>query len=108
MHFDHFFFNHSWKPLKYLVTSKGCRGFPGGTSGKEPTFQCRRYKRHGFDPWVGKIPEGENGNLLQCSCLENPMNRRAWQATVHRVTKSQIQLKRFTTHAMDCSLKPAV
>ena len=44
----------------------GCQGdfliwcdqmdFPGGTSGKEPTCQCRRLKRHGFDPWVGKIP----------------------------------------------------
>ena len=30
--------------------------FPGGTSGKEHTYQCRRHKRHGFDPWVGKIP----------------------------------------------------
>ena len=30
-------------------------GFPGGTSGKEPTCQCRRHKRCGFDPWVGKI-----------------------------------------------------
>ena len=32
------------------------RGFPGGTSGKEPTCQSRRHKKHGFDPWVGKIP----------------------------------------------------
>ena len=31
-------------------------GFPGGTSGKEPTCQCRRHERHGFDPWAGKIP----------------------------------------------------
>ena len=31
-------------------------GFPGGTSGKEPDCQFRRHKRHGFDPWVGKIP----------------------------------------------------
>ena len=31
-------------------------GFPGGASGKEPTCQCRRHKRHGFDPWVEKIP----------------------------------------------------
>ena len=30
--------------------------FPGGASGKEPTCQCRRHKRRGFDPWVGKIP----------------------------------------------------
>ena len=31
-------------------------GFPGGASGKELTYQCRRHKRCGFDPWVGKIP----------------------------------------------------
>ena len=31
-------------------------GFSGGASGKEPTCQCKRHKRHGFDPWVGKIP----------------------------------------------------
>ena len=31
-------------------------GFPGGTSGKEPTCQCRRLKRYRFDFWVGKIP----------------------------------------------------
>ena len=30
-------------------------GFPGGTSGKKPACQCRRLKRHGFGPWVGKI-----------------------------------------------------
>ena len=30
--------------------------FPGGASGKEPPCHCRRHKRHGFDPWVGKIP----------------------------------------------------
>ena len=40
----------------------GC--FPGGASGKKPTCQCRRCKRRGFDPWVGKIPW-----------------RRAWQST---------------------------
>ena len=31
-------------------------GFPGGAIGKEPTCQCRRHKRRGFDPWVRKIP----------------------------------------------------
>ena len=41
------------------------------------------------------IGEG-NGNPLQCSCLENPMDREVWQATVHRVTKSQTQLKRLS------------
>ena len=33
-----------------------CARFPGGTSSKEPSCQCRRQKRHGFDPWVRKIP----------------------------------------------------
>ena len=32
------------------------KGFPGGTSGKEPVCQCRRCKRHGFTTWIGKIP----------------------------------------------------
>jgi len=32
------------------------KGFPGGVSGKEPFCQCRRRKRHGFDPWVEEIP----------------------------------------------------
>ena len=49
--------------------------FPGVTSGKEPTYQCRRYKRYEFDPWVRKIPGGGHGNPLQYSCLENPMDK---------------------------------
>ena len=32
------------------------KGFPGGTSGKEPVCQCRRCKRRGFTTWIGKIP----------------------------------------------------
>ena len=157
-------------------------GFPGGTSGKEPTCQCRRHKRHRFNPWVGKIPwrrawqpmpvflpgkshgqrslvgyspwglkesdaterlhftslllahirslintfccicsislcskesacnagdEGDtgsilgsgrspgggHGNPLQNSCLENCIDRRAWRAVVHRITKSRTRLK---------------
>ena len=47
-------------------------GFPGGTSGEEFASQYRRPKRHGFDPWVGRIPGGGHGNALQYSCLENP------------------------------------
>ena len=42
-----------------------------------------------FDPWVGKIPRGGHGNPLQYSCLENPMERRAWWVIVHGVAKSQ-------------------
>ena len=42
---------------------------------------------------LGRPPEGGHGNPLLYSCLENSMNRGAWQATVHRVTKSQTRLK---------------
>ena len=50
-------------------------GFQGGTSGKEPTWQCKRPKKLGFDPsGLGRSPEGGHGNLLQYSCLENTMN----------------------------------
>ena len=43
----------------------------------------------GLIPGLGIFPGGEHGNPLQYSCMENPMDRGAWQATVHRVTKSQ-------------------
>ena len=51
--------------------------------------------RPGFDPWVGKIPEGGHGNPLQYSCWRIPMDKGAWRATVHGVTKSLTQV-RFT------------
>ena len=40
-----------------------------------------------FDSWVGKAPGEGNGNPLQYSCLENPMDRGAWRATVHGVAR---------------------
>ena len=42
---------------------------------------------------LGRSPGGGHGNPLLYSCLENPMDRGAWQATVHRVAKNQTQLK---------------
>ena len=39
-------------------------------------------------PGSGRVPDEGNGNSLQYSCLENPMDTGAWQATIHRVTKS--------------------
>ena len=42
----------------------GFRGFPGGAMGKEPACQCRRRKRHGFDPWVGKVPMAMHSSVL--------------------------------------------
>ena len=66
----------------------GNRCLSGGTSSQESTCQCRRCKRCGFDPWIGKITGGGNGNPIQYSCLENPVDRGAWWATVHGVEKS--------------------
>ena len=47
---------------------------------------------------TGRPPGARHGNPVQYSCLENPMDRGAWQVMVHRVTKSQIQLKLLTIH----------
>ena len=52
-----------------------------------------------IDPWVKKLPGGRNGNPLQYSCLGNPVDRGAWRATVHGVTKSCTQLKQPSRHA---------
>ena len=46
----------------------------------------------GLIPGLGRSPGGCHGNPLQCSCLENPVDRGAWRATVHRVAKSQMEL----------------
>ena len=66
---------------------------PRWLSGEKSTYQCRRY---GFDPSVRRSPRGENGSLLHCSCLENPMDREGWQATVHGVAESQTWLSTCT------------
>ena len=47
----------------------------------------------------GRSPGGGHGNPLEYSCLENPMDRGALPATVHRVTQSQTQQKQVSTHA---------
>ena len=52
----------------------------------------------GSIPGLGRFPGGGNGNPLQYSCLENPMDRRAWQATVHRVAESDMT-KQLSMHA---------
>ena len=64
-----------------------------------------------FHPWNGStnhvwcsiivfIPGGGNGNPLQYSCLENAMDRGGWQATVHRVAKSWIRRKQFSSSSI--------
>ena len=70
-------------------------GFLGGSDSKESACQCRGHRRHGLDLRVGKTGGG-NGNPLQYSCLKNPIDKGAWQATVHGVTKSWTCLSDFT------------
>ena len=71
---------------KYMCThTHTYMGFPGGLSSKESTCNSGDV---GSIPRSGRSPGGGHGNLLQHSCLENPMNRGAWWATTHGVTKS--------------------
>ena len=65
-------------------------GFPSDTWGKEPTASAGDIRDTGLIPGPGRSPGGENVNLLQCSCLENPMDRGAWWATVQKVKKNRI------------------
>ena len=55
----------------------------------------------GSIPGLGRFHGRGYGNPLQYSCLENSMDRGAWQATAHRVAKSQTQLKQLSTHAQE-------
>ena len=67
--------------------------FWDGPRGKEST--CNAGDSSSI-PGLGRSPGEENGNPLQYSCLENPMDRGAWQAMVYRVSKSQTWLKWFS------------
>ena len=89
-------FTLPFKNRLHEVLPRWC--FPGGASGKEPTCQYRRRKRCSLIPELGRYPGGGHSNPLQYSCLENPMDKGAWQATVHRVAKSWTPLKRLTTY----------
>ena len=63
--------------------------FPGGSDGKESAYNVGDL---GSIPGSGRSPGGGHGNLLQYSCLENPMDRGVWKATDHGFAKSQTQL----------------
>ena len=64
-------------------------GFPGGSVGKESTCNAGDAGGAGSIPGSGRSPGVGNGNLLQYSCLESPIDRGNWWATVHGVAKSQ-------------------
>ena len=64
-------------------------GFPGGSDSKESACNVGDL---GSVSGLGRSPEGGRGKPLQYSCLENPMDRGAWRAIVHGVTKSWTRL----------------
>ena len=68
--------------------------FPGGLVVENPPTNAGDTGDLGSIPGWGRFLGGGNGSPLQYSCLENPMYRRAWWATVHGVTKSPTQLSR--------------
>ena len=67
--------------VKNSLANAGDRGDPGSISGS------------------GRSPGEGHGNPLQCSCLESPMDRGDWQATIHGVAKSEIGLKQYSTQS---------
>ena len=82
-------FQHNFKTKIKLLKSSNS-GFPSSSDGKEPACNAEDV---GTIPESGRTPGGGNGSPLQYSCLGNPMDRRAWQATFLGVTKSWTQLE---------------
>ena len=73
--------------LMLIVLGIAYLGFPGGSTVKSLPANAGD---GGLTPEWGRSP-GEGNNPFQCSCLDNPMDRGAWRATVHKVTKSWIE-----------------
>ena len=74
--------------------------FHCGSAGKESACDAGDL---GSIPGLGRSPGEGSGNPIQCSCLENPIDRGAWWATVHGVAKSWKELKQLSMHA--CEIK---
>ena len=74
------------------------KDFPNGSVVKESICQGRTCRRRRFDSWLGRSSGEGNGNPPQYSCLRNPMDRGAWQAIVHGVTKSRTQCNYTQIH----------
>ena len=79
-------------------------GFPGSLDGKASAYNVGDL---GLIPGSGRSPGEGNGNPLQYSCLENPMDQGSWWATVHGVTESQTRLSDFSSSSTSLTtLKP--
>ena len=80
--------NYFYRPLSHFFSHILFleMDFPGGASGKEPAWQCRRHETQVWSLGQEDPLEEGTGNPLQYSYLENPMDRGAWRGTVYRVT----------------------
>ena len=78
--------------MDQLVLPKPQTGFLGDSRVRNPPAKAGDAGDAGLTLESRRSPGEGNGNLLQYFCLENPVDRGAWQATVHGVTKSQTQL----------------
>ena len=74
------------------MESIALNGFPGWPA------NAGDVRDMGLIPGSGRFPGGRHGNSFQHSCLENPIDRGAWWATIHRVARSQTPPKRLSTH----------
>ena len=84
----------------YLKLPHVRKGFLGGSTDKEPACQCRKHRRLGFSPSVGKVPWRRKLQPIHFSCVGNSIDRGTWWAVVYGVTESQTQLQNGT-HAHD-------
>ena len=89
---------------KGWATYSSILGLPCGSAGKESTCNAGDL---GSIPGLGRSPGAGNGNPLQCSCLGNPMDRGAWQHTVHGVAK-ETQLSNWACSMHALHIKPAL
>ena len=71
---------------------------------KNPSTDAGDLRDVGLIPESGRSSGGGHGNPLQYSCLENPMDRGAWRATVHGVATSQTRLKQQSTMGLDAMI----
>ena len=79
----------SWKVASIYLSPAFSEGFAGGSDSKETVYYAGDL---GSIPGLGRFPGGGHGYPLQYSCLENPLDRGAWWATVHGVTRVRFDL----------------
>ena len=84
---------HEWKSIN-MFSGPSINDFPGGSDGKASVYNAGD---PGSSSGLGRSPGEGNGNPLQYYCLENPMDRGAWQAAVYGVAKSRTRLRDFTS-----------